>query len=308
VSVKRSILTVDSVKPILTEQRDLQELVPYLPQEPVLSSQQINWQGLALLEFNHSSYRTSEHVNEYHLIAISLSRVLSQELRIDGQKYHGIQNIGEISIVPAELTRSATWTGNAEFILLTLSSKFVQEVAGELINPHIVELLPQHAIQDPLIYQSALSLRQDIQAGHPTGKLFGESVATMLVSRLLQKYAVHRPKQLSTEEGLSNYVLRNVLEYIQTRLDQDLSIADLAEAAGMSLYYFIRLFKKSMHITPRQYIIQQRVERAKMLLRSRELSISEISGQCGFTNQSHLTNVFHQLTKTTPKAYRQSLQ
>lgn len=112
------------------------------------------------------------------------------------------------------------------------------------------------------------------------------------------------PKLASDEYGLSSYSLRQVLEYIRSHLSQDLAIADIAQVAGMSPYYLMRMFKKSMHITVRQYIIQMRIDRARELLRSRELSIAEISLQCGFTNQSHFTNVFRQLTETTPKAYR----
>jgi AraC family transcriptional regulator len=134
--------------------------------------------------------------------------------------------------------------------------------------------------------------------------MYGESAATMLAARLLQQHSVRTPKLTSDEDGLSSYTLRQVLDYIRSHLSQDLSIIDLAQVAGMSHYYFLRLFKKSMHVTPRQYIIQMRIDRAKELLRSRELSIADIALQCGFTNQSHFTNIFRQLTETTPKAYR----
>ena len=76
----------------------------------------------------------------------------------------------------------------------------------------------------------------------------------------------------------------------------------------MSPYYFMRMFKRSMHITARQYVIQQRIDRAKELLRSPELEIAEVAYQCGFTNQSHLTNVFRRSTQTTPNAYRRDLR
>jgi AraC family transcriptional regulator len=124
------------------------------------------------------------------------------------------------------------------------------------------------------------------------------------MARLLQQHSVRTPKLASDEDGLSSYTLRQVLDYVRSHLSQDLSIIDLAQVAGMSPYYFLRLFKKSMHFTPRQYIIQIRIDRAKELLRSRELSIADIALQCGFTNQSHFTNIFRQLTETTPKAYR----
>jgi AraC family transcriptional regulator len=126
----------------------------------------------------------------------------------------------------------------------------------------------------------------------------------MLAARLLQQHSVRTPKLASDEDGLSSYTLRQVLDYVRSNLIQDLSIVDLAQVAGMSPYYFMRMFKKSMHVTPRQYIIQIRIDRAKELLRSRKLSIADISLQCGFTNQSHFTNVFRQLTEITPKVYQ----
>ncbi|KAB8321278.1 helix-turn-helix transcriptional regulator [Tolypothrix campylonemoides VB511288] len=60
-----------------------------------------------------------------------------------------------------------------------------------------------------------------------------------------------------------------------------------------------------MGVTPYQYVLQQRIERAKVLLRHRERAISDIALECGFANQSHFTKHFRQFTGMTPKAYRQ---
>ncbi|MEM6437140.1 MAG: helix-turn-helix transcriptional regulator [Cyanobacteria bacterium P01_D01_bin.115] len=77
----------------------------------------------------------------------------------------------------------------------------------------------------------------------------------------------------------------------------------------MSESHFSRCFKQSVGIAPYQYLLQQRVERAKQLLkqpapRPQTLSISDIALECGFANQTHLTKVFRQITGVTPKAYR----
>jgi AraC family transcriptional regulator len=292
-------------EPLIVDMSKPQESVKILPHAPVLSSQQIGWQGLLFQVFNHPSHEIPEYVLPHHMIIVGRQQGLYQENRIDG-KFHCRDSaaVGDALIVPAGVINATVWKGDAEFSLLTLCPKFVGEVAHESIDPNRVEPIPQFAAFDPLIHQIGLSLKADLEAGCPTGRIFGESAATILAARLLQQHSVRTPKLASDKNGLSSYTLRQVLDYIRSHLSQDLSITDLAQVTGMSPYYFLRLFKKSMHVTPRQYIIQIRIDRAKELLRSRELSIAEIALQCGFTNQSHFTNVFRQITDTTPNIYR----
>ncbi|WP_258001471.1 helix-turn-helix domain-containing protein, partial [Fischerella thermalis] len=63
--------------------------------------------------------------------------------------------------------------------------------------------------------------------------------------------------------------------------------------------------KQSMGIAPYQYVIQQRVEKSKQLLKQGKVTITDIALQCGFANQSHFTKHFRQITGVTPKAYQQ---
>ncbi|WP_339384517.1 helix-turn-helix transcriptional regulator [Oscillatoria sp. FACHB-1407] len=105
---------------------------------------------------------------------------------------------------------------------------------------------------------------------------------------------------------MPRYQLKLVLEYINANLQQNIKLQDLANVAGMSQYYFCRLFRDSIGMTPHQYVRHQRIERAKQLLKQQHLSISDIAIQCGFANQSHFTRLFSKFTHTTPKLYRDS--
>ncbi|MEG4804750.1 helix-turn-helix transcriptional regulator [Microcoleus sp. ARI1-B5] len=73
---------------------------------------------------------------------------------------------------------------------------------------------------------------------------------------------------------------------------------------GMSQLQFSHMFKVAIGIAPYQYLLQQRIERAKELLKQKERSIVEIALECGFNSHSHLSKQFRQLTGMTPKAYR----
>jgi AraC family transcriptional regulator len=121
---------------------------------------------------------------------------------------------------------------------------------------------------------------------------------------LLRHYCT-QPIALQTHrDRLSQHRLQQVLEYIHSHLDQDLSLDTLANLANMSKYHFIYLFTKLQGATPHQYVIQQRIQKAQALLSNRKLAISEISLLCGFANQSHFTRLFRKHMGVPPKAYR----
>jgi AraC family transcriptional regulator len=95
-----------------------------------------------------------------------------------------------------------------------------------------------------------------------------------------------------------------VIDYIQAHLNDPLSLASMAAQIDMSRCHFATQFKQATGVTPHQYVSEQRVENAKRLLRSDQLSIAEIALMCGFANQSHLNKVFKKYVGTTPKVYQ----
>lgn len=94
------------------------------------------------------------------------------------------------------------------------------------------------------------------------------------------------------------------LDYLDAHLGQEITLAELAELVGISQFHFGRLFKQSLGLSPYQYLLQQRVERAKTLLKHTDKPIAAIALECGFNSHSHLGRKFRQLTGMTPKAYR----
>ena len=91
------------------------------------------------------------------------------------------------------------------------------------------------------------------------------------------------------EGGLTPRQLQRVLDYIDTHLDQDLKLENLAQLLDISQFHFSRLFKQSLGSSPYQYLIHQRIERAKLLLKQTDQSIVDIAFDCGFNSHSHLS-------------------
>jgi len=98
--------------------------------------------------------------------------------------------------------------------------------------------------------------------------------------------------------------LRRVTDYIQDHLDQDLTLAQLGAVVCMSPFHFARLFQRSTGVSPHQFVVRARIDRALALLAAREPSIAEIARVVGFRTPSHFSTVFHRMTGTTPRAYR----
>jgi AraC family transcriptional regulator len=106
--------------------------------------------------------------------------------------------------------------------------------------------------------------------------------------------------------SLTHSQWQQVSNYINTHLDRDLSLVEIAQVINISPTYFASLFKRAIGTSPHQYVIQQRVERAQLLLSKTDLAIADIALEVGFSSQSHLTQQFKRFTGITPKQVRPS--
>nr|WP_242053378.1 AraC family transcriptional regulator [Nostoc parmelioides] len=116
----------------------------------------------------------------------------------------------------------------------------------------------------------------------------------------------HSCTQQLSFDFVSTHRLQQVLSYIHSHLDQPIQLAELAEIYGLSPYYFCRLFKQLMGVAPYQYVLQQRMEKAKQLLQQGQYAIADIALMVGCADQSHLTKHFKKYTGVTPKYFAEN--
>ncbi|MEO1520310.1 MAG: helix-turn-helix domain-containing protein [Cyanobacteria bacterium J06633_2] len=280
-----------------------QETARILPQAPLIASYHAGWKGLTFTHYCHPPHETVEHRLLQHSLVITASKSCFQTERcLDGRFKRYVHGNGRVDVIPALLNHRTNWDQEIDFSVIAICPTLLNQTAQQ----REIELIPQVSINDPVIQQLALALKLEIQTGCLSGRLYGESLGTALAARLVQNYAVSKPSPSLERKanGLPQSQLKQVIDYMKANLAQDVSILDLATLTSLSESHFSRSFKQAMGISPYQYLMQQRVERAKQLLNQQAIAISDIALDCGFANQTHLTKVFRQMTGMTPKAYQ----
>jgi AraC family transcriptional regulator len=274
---------------------------------PILSSRNQGWENILVEQFQHPAGEGRTYYSDEHSICLSLAPRPVGLLQTQGDKTRtGLYAKGDFCITPAQMPFFARWDSDDRFLQIRIASRFLQSVARETLdkNPDQLELLPEFRIRDPQIEALGMMLLAELKQENSGSRLYIESLTNVLAVHLLRQYAAAKPRLTIYEGGLPERQLLQVLEYINSHLDQDIKLADLAALLGMSQFHFSHLFKQSIGTAPYQYLLQQRVERAKQLLQQTDQSIMEIAFLCGFNSHSHLSKQFRQLTGMTPTAYR----
>jgi AraC family transcriptional regulator len=108
------------------------------------------------------------------------------------------------------------------------------------------------------------------------------------------------------EFGIPPQRLARIVEYVRNHLDQPLAVGALCRLAEMSQSHFSKLFKRSTGLAPHQFVLQERINRSKELLRQGNRKIVEIALGVGFENQAHFTTVFGNFVGMTPRQFQRS--
>jgi AraC family transcriptional regulator len=292
-----------SIKTALTV--DFSEL---LPRPPILSSHQSGWKHIQLVHFQLPAWKIPEIAIAQHTIALSSAKYMAQTELITAGRVHSLPTFagrGYIGIFPTDLPIEVRWNAETEFTHCYLDANFLNRVAYESGNVDRVELrLIIPPTFDPLVWQLGSALQAVLANDAKNSCFYAESIATALAAHLLRFYATRNYTLREYQDGLPKYKLDRALEYINEHLSEDVSLAAISTELGIGQYYLCRLFKQSLGMSPHKYLVQQRVERSKQLLKSKETKIIDIAMACGFANPSHFARCFRQQIGISPKQFR----
>lgn len=275
------------------------------PEQIIRSSKDRGWNGVDVAEIVHPCDDFALPAIPRHVLVINLGSPAEIQEQLFGRQGH--LGTGNLVIMPSGAPSS--WHlephGEVRHLHLYLAPTFIQRVAAEAeINPDRVELINVTGVSDPQIEAVALSFLDELRVDGPGGKIYTESLANILAVQLLRRHSSLKQFPHTRPAGLPAPTLKRVTAFIEERLAEDLSLSELAGLVHLSPYHFARLFKQSTGLAPHQYVIQRRIERAKILLSSTSWSVTLIAHTVGFVSESHLALHLKRLTGLTPKHFR----
>ena len=277
---------------------------PQLPRPPLITSENEDWDGVYLQHDRQPAFELLEHTHLQHTLIIGMDNALKAEWSIDGQFQDLQYNTGDVFVVPAGATHRAYWKQESEGVMLALEPEILAGAAIDSVNSDRPEIIPQFASTDLRLLQIARWLLIELREKQIGSSLYVESLTTMLKVHLLRNYCAIEHNIPNYRGGLAQHKLKKAIALINENLDRDLKLTEMANLAAMSPYHFARMFKQSTGLTPYQYLVKQRLTKAKELLRHSQIAIADIGYEVGYKNPSHFAKVFRRHTKISPKAYR----
>lgn len=210
---------------------------------------------------------------------------------------------GQLIVNPGGEPHAARWSGSWNCIGFYLDSQVTEAVARDAGISSGVP--PVCNGVDHAIYGFGRAVLQELHTEPLACPLYADTAARFLAMRLLRGN-FDADRAVRNVLTLSGSKMRAVTGYIRENIDSDLSVAGLASSINLRPYDFTRRFKATTGITPYEYVIRERVEAAKKLLRETQLSVADISCRSGFSSQAHLAMRFRQAVGVTPLRYRRN--
>src|SRR6266403_118317 len=168
-----------------------------------------------------------------------------------------------------------------------------------------VELRPSRKFANPRLSALVAAAHAAMFAGFPRGRLFLYSVEQALAVARVQDCAARNRLDQMYRGGLGSARLRKIKELVQAKMEDDLGLDEMAQSVGLSTAHFGRMFRKSTGETPHQFVLRQKIERAKAMLRAPDARILDVAVACGFKTQQHFAQVFRDVCAVSPTEYRQ---
>lgn len=207
---------------------------------------------------------------------------------------------GEMTLMPQGVPSQWSWNSTCDRLDVIVSPTAFGDGSR-------LDVVDRRVFRDSEMEMICRGLYKKLSLNEAHDWLYFESQLMKLAVLLLHRHSTaSQAAKALPSSGLTRNQARRVLDYIESNLSRELTLSELAGIAELSLHHFARMFRRTIGVAPYRYVLERRVERAKVMLRSTRASLLNISLSAGFYSQSHFTSTFGRMVGATPTEFQGS--
>jgi AraC-like DNA-binding protein len=193
-------------------------------------------------------------------------------------------------------------------LLLTIPPAILNRAnGGELPDSHLSQRI---GLDDAIICQTLGALHQELESPGPNSASYIDSLVMLLLNRLVRCASnlaapLVRPK--FAKGGLAHWRLKQALQLLESDCAKAPLLSEIAQSINLHPTSFCRAFKQSTGVPPHRYLLVHRTNQAKKMMEDRNLTLTQIALECGFTSSSQFSAAFKRIVGVPPRAFRRAL-
>jgi len=289
---------------------EARSVVDFSPPE-IVRRHSATWSGVqveTVQVMRHTPFEYGFQARCHLLIAAELAERYDGETFVEGLPRSTLRDFThKLTFVPA----GHDFRGWQRPRALTRTTYFYIDPRGPLADPALrfieIEFKPRLFFYDRDLWETALKLKSLVENPGSMQPQYAEALGIVLTHELVRINGDAGLQGPVGRGGLASWQQKRVAAFIEENVADDIPLATLAELARLSPSHFCRSFKHSFGMPPHRYHASRRIERSKQLLANRELSITTIAFDVGFSDTSTFSAAFHRLTGQTASLYRRNL-
>ena len=284
------------------------ELPTWVPGQLTVRSPDQGWPGVSVRGYRYAGSDVAVPPMRDYIVVAYRRGTTAMRRRAGGEWVSETLRPGDVSLLTRAAESHWVWPDDIEVVHVYLSQDELAAICRQMYEREVqdVELLDEVKAGDPAIYAAAMAIAREAAQGAAGSRLLVDALSCQLAVHILRRHAHVLFREPDGSDGLTFRQERIVRDYVETHLDENISLDDLAASVALSRFHFARMFRQSMGASPHEFVLQQRLERARLMLSRTSAPLPDVAASCGFADQSHMNRVFRKRVGQTPGQFRAS--
>ncbi|WP_409463188.1 helix-turn-helix domain-containing protein [Amycolatopsis sp. GA6-003] len=282
------------------------EVPRWVPGKLTLHSPAREWPGLTLRGYSYPGHVVDvPPLRDYLVIGYRRGSTLMRR-RLGGPWSEDEVRPGDVTLLTSGAETQWEWPGRIDVIHSYVRAAHLEQTCRDMFDREIsgIELTDTLRADDPHLFQTLMNLAREAREPQAGWHLVVDALTIQLGVQLLRNHARIAFAPIRAARGLTSRQLDTVTEYMAANLHRNVTLDELAGSVSLSRFHFSRQFRAATGKTPHEFVLRQRLDRVRQLLRRSDRPISAIAHECGFADQSHLSRVFRKHFGLTPGDFR----